>query len=493
MTAHVLALDQGTTGNTVLVIDPEGGVVGRASNEFPQHFPEPGLVEHDPLQIWDSLRLTIGQALAAANLRGGDIGAIGITNQRETTVLWERGSGRPVANAIVWQDRRTAARCNELKAQGKEATLKQKTGLVADAYFSATKLEWLLDRHDANRRRAAQGELCFGTIDAYLLYRLTSGNVHATEPSNASRTLLMNIHTCAWDDELTSLFRVPVEVLPKIMPSAGVFGETRGLDILPDGIPIAGIAGDQQAALFGQACFTPGQSKCTYGTGAFLLLNTGETPAASRYGVLTTVAWQLQNAKPEYALEGSSFVAGSAVQWLRDGLKIIKKSSHVERLAKQVGTSDGVTFVPALTGLGAPHWRPEARGTIHGITRGTTAAHIARATLEGIALQIVELIDAMNADAPVALQELRVDGGAAANNTLMQMQADLGQIRIVRPKNIETTAWGAGFLAGLGAGIWRDRGEITQNWQKQKVFRPNIGADEAAARLAAWRKVVAKA
>ena len=487
----ILALDQGTTGNTALILDDQGNILGKKNREFPQHFPKPGLVEHNPDDIWNGMLATIADALAAGGVTGNDIAAIGITNQRETTVLWEADTSRPVDNALVWQDRRTTDRCEQLRSDGHAETIRAKTGLVIDPYFSATKLEWLLNQHDPNRERAAQ--LRFGTIDTYLVWKLTGGAVHATEPSNASRTMLFNIHDAAWDPDLLALFGVPESILPNVRPSAGDFGETRGLDVLPDGIPIQGIAGDQQAALFGQACFEPGQSKCTYGTGAFLLLNTGQTAPLSRHGVLTTIAWQLPGEPLCYALEGSVFVAGSAVQWLRDGLGLIDSAPEIEALAAAVPDSGGVVFVPALTGLGAPHWRADARGLISGLTRGTTRAHIARATLEGIAMQIVELIGAMNADAPEPLRELRVDGGATANNLLMQIQADLARTTIVRPANIETTAFGAGFLAGLGAAIWPDRQRIIEVWREDQRFEPALAEADVSTIHDRWHAAVERA
>ncbi|RMF12896.1 MAG: glycerol kinase [Candidatus Dadabacteria bacterium] len=487
----ILALDQGTTGNTALILDDQGNILGKKNREFPQHFPKPGLVEHNPDDIWNGMLATIADALDAAGVAGQDIAAIGITNQRETTVLWDAETSQPVANALVWQDRRTADRCEQLRNGGHADAIRAKTGLVIDPYFSATKLEWLLNQHDPERQRASR--LRFGTIDTFLVWKLTGGAVHATEPSNASRTMLFNIHDGRWDPDLLSLFGVPESILPEVRPSAGHFGETRGLELLPDGIPIAGIAGDQQAALFGQACFEPGQSKCTYGTGAFLLLNTGQAAPLSRHGVLTTIAWQLPDEPLCYALEGSVFVAGSAVQWLRDGLGLINSAPEIEELAASVPDSGGVTFVPALTGLGAPHWRAEARGLISGLTRGTTRAHIARATLEGIALQIVELIEAMNADAPEPLRELRVDGGATANDLLMQIQADLARTTIVRPANIETTAFGAGFLAGLGAGIWPDRQRIIDVWREDRRFAPAAAEEQVNAIRERWREAEQKA
>jgi glycerol kinase len=445
-------------------------------------------VEHDAAEIWRTQRDVAAQALSKAGVAAGDVGAIGITNQRETTLLWERSTGRPLANAIVWQDRRTASRCDALRQAGHEVTFASKTGLLLDAYFSGTKLAWLLDNVAGARDRARRGELAFGTIDTWLAWQLSGGRAHVTDVSNASRTLLFNIHTLAWDDELLALLDVPRSVLPDVVPSSGTVATT-ACDGLPAGIPVAGIAGDQQAALFGQACHAPGMAKNTYGTGCFLLMNTGERPAASRNRLLATVAWQ-RGGRTAYALEGSVFIAGAAVQWLRDGLGIIERSADVEALAASVPDTAGVVFVPALSGLGAPYWDPRARGTIVGLTRGATRAHIARATLEAIAFQSAELIEAMAADSGIALKELRVDGGATANNLLMQAQADLLGVPVVRPKVTETTALGAAYLAGLACGFWKDEAEIASLWSRDRVFEPMLSRGEAASRLGEWKRAV---
>ncbi len=488
---NVIAIDQGTTGTTVLVLDDELQVRGRGYREFRQHYPQPGWVEHDPEEIWASVTDALGQALAQAKLGAGDVAAIGITNQRETAILWERATGRPAHRAIVWQDRRTADTCARLKADGTEARVRQLAGLTIDPYFSATKIAWMLD-HAGLRARAERGELAFGTVDSFLLHRLTGGTVHATDVTNASRTLVFDLARLDWSEELLRLFEVPREVLPSVAPSAGTFGVTRGVPGLADGIPIAGIAGDQQSALFGQACFEPGDAKCTYGTGAFILMNTGGVPVASRAGLLTTVAWQIPG-ELAYALEGSAFIAGAAVQWLRDGLGFFASAAEVEALATSVPDSGGVVVVPAFTGLGAPHWRPEARGVITGLTRGTTRAHIARATLEGIALQNVDILRAMEADSGRALRVLKVDGGAANNDLLMQFQSDVLGVEISRPELVETTALGAAFLAGLGAGVWTSKDAIARTWREQRRFKPS--GDQAAvdAHLARWAQAVAKA
>ena len=492
MARYVLAIDQGTTSSRALILDQRLSVKGTSGVEFRQIFPKPGWVEHDFDDIWSSTLKAIGRAMREAGAKGKDIHGIGITNQRETTLLWERKSGKPIHNAIVWQDRRTADLCNELKAQGKEPWIREKTGLVLDAYFSGTKLRWLLENVKGARQRAENGELCFGTIDCALLYRLTGGAVHATDVTNASRTLLMDLEKRAWDDELCGLFQAPRAVLPEIKPSAGVFGHTRGVKGLPDGIPIAGIAGDQQSALVGQACFAEGEAKCTYGTGAFLLMNAGPRKVTSKHGLLGTVAWQIGN-DVAYALEGSAFIAGAAVQWLRDGLGVIRKSSEIEDLASSVPDSHGVTFVPALAGLGAPHWRQEARGLISGIDRGVTRAHLARAALEGVAFEIYDLAQAMAQDIGKPMPMFRVDGGMSANDLLMQFQADLLQTPIERPKMIETTALGAAFLAGLGTGLWAGTTELKSAWKAGKQFRPKMQPDVRAAHLARWQSAVGKA
>lgn len=492
MEHFILCIDQGTTGSTALVLDRQLHVRGRATQEYRQIYPQPGWVEHNPSDILSSVAHVVRGALASAQISGDQISAIGITNQRETSLLWERATGKPLMNAIVWQDRRTDGRCRQIKEAGHEATFRQKTGLVLDPYFSGTKLAWMLDEIPGARAAADRGELAFGTIDTLLVHHLSGGQVHVTDVSNASRTLLLNIHTLSWDEELASILRVPLSVLPQVKSSAEVYGVTRGVGYLPDGIPIAGIAGDQQAALFGQLCLTPGMAKCTYGTGAFLMLNTGHEVKVSANGLLSTVGWS-QGGQTTWCLEGSSFIAGAAVQWLRDGLKIINRAAEIEALARQVPDSGGLVFVPALAGLGAPWWRPEARGVIHGIHRGTTAAHLARATLEGIALQIVDLIQAMSSDMGGPLQEMRVDGGAAANDLLMQLQADLLQIPLVRPRMLETTALGAGLLAGLATGFFPDVHDLKRAWQIDRTFEPQMPTAQRDDMLGRWHTVVGKA
>jgi glycerol kinase len=486
-TARLIAgIDQGTTGTTVLLFDEEERVRGRGYREIPQRFPAPGQVEHDPEAIWTSVLAALAEARAQA--ADGAIAAVGITNQRETTVLWERASGRAVAPAIVWQDRRTAPDCEALRARGVEERVRQVTGLLLDPYFSATKLAWLLDHHPGLRERAGRGELAFGTVDSYLIYRLSGGATHVTDVTNASRTLLFDLHRLAWSEEMGQLFRIPAALLPSVGPSQGVLARTRGVPGLADGTPVAGVAGDQQAALFGQGCTSPGDAKCTYGTGAFLLMNVGERPVISRHRLVGTVAWQREG-RTSYALEGSAFVAGALVQWLRDGLGIIAAAPEVEPMAASVPDSGGVTIVPALSGLGAPHWRPEARGLITGLTRGTTRAHLARAALEAIALQTVELATAMSEDAGRPLTALRVDGGAAANDLLMQIQADLLGAEIIRPSMVESTALGAARLAAAGAGL----PTTPHAPAPAKVFRPQLSADNRAQALARWKLAVAKA
>jgi glycerol kinase len=492
MPRYLLAIDQGTTGTTVLVVSQDAVVLGRASREFPQHFPSPGLVEHDPEEIWASVTDALAEALRSANVRSGDCAAIGITNQRETTLLWERSSGRAVHNAIVWQDRRTSERCAELKKQGLEALFRQRTGLVLDPYFSGTKLEWLLDHVAGARVCAERDELAFGTVDSFLVHRLSAGSLHITDVTNASRTLLFDIHRQVWDDELLARLRIPRGILPEVRSCSEVYGYTRGVPGLADGIPIAGIAGDQQAALFGQACFAVGEAKCTYGTGAFLLVNTGGRAVHSHHGLLTTIAWRIGN-ETVYALEGSAFVAGSAVQWLRDKLGIIRHASEVEALARQVPSSDGVVFVPALTGLGAPYWDPNARGLIAGLTRGTSAAHIARATLEGIAFQISDLAQAMAEDAERPLTRLRVDGGASQNELLMQFQSDLLDIPIDRPSNVETTALGAAYLAGLATRVFENPAAVQRAHKLDKTWTPGMAPEARTQHLARWQDAVVRA
>ncbi|MCF7761397.1 MAG: glycerol kinase GlpK [Cephaloticoccus sp.] len=466
----ILALDQGTTSSRAIVFDRQGRARASAQQEFPQHYPQPGWVEHDPRDLWTSTRRVALGAVAEANLGVRDIAAIGLTNQRETTLLWDRRTGQPLHPAIVWQDRRTAAMCAKLKRSGLEARFRQKTGLLLDPYFSGTKLAWLLDHVPGARRRANRGELAFGTVDTWLLWQLTGGAVHATDVTNASRTLMLNLHSGQWDAELLKLLRVPPEVLPDVRGNSEIFGEVTSVPALR-GVPIAGMAGDQQAALFGQACFRPGMAKNTYGTGCFLLMHTGAKPVVSRHNLLTTIAWRLGR-RTEYALEGSVFIAGAVVQWLRDGLGLIAQSAEVEKLAAQVPDNGGVYLVPAFAGLGAPHWDPGARGVLVGLTRGSTAGHVARAALESIAYQSADLIHAMQADAGRRLRELRVDGGACRNNGLMQFQSDLLRVPIVRPRMTETTALGAAYLAGLAVGFWKSRREIAELWRTESTFKP---------------------
>ena len=485
---YVLALDQGTSGSTVLVVDPEGQIRGRGYAELPQHYPRPGWVEHDPEQIWRTTVEAIGQALGAARISPAEVVAIGITNQRETTILWERRSGRPIHNAIVWQCRRTADACDRLKAEGVEAEVRRKTGLVVDAYFSGTKIAWLLDHVEGARARAERGEIAFGTVDSWLLWRLTGGAVHATDPSNASRTLCFDIRALRWDEGLAKMLGVPMQVFPELRPSAGVFGETAAGGPLPAGIPVAGIAGDQQAALFGQACLEPGMAKNTYGTGCFLLLNTGERLVTSDRGLLTTVAWQV-GGRTIYALEGSVFIAGAAVQWLRDGLGIIARAGETQALAESVADTGGVYLVPAFVGLGAPYWDPYARGTIVGLTRGTTRAHLARAALEAIAYQSRDVLDTMAQDSGVPIRTLRVDGGAAANDFLCQFQADMLGVEVLRPSITETTGLGAAGLAGLGAGLWQAE-ELAGRWRLERRFTPVLAPSDREARYDGWRRAV---
>ncbi len=492
----ILAIDQGTTGTTCLVVQfgKDGiTVLGRGYAEFPQHFPKPGWVEHDLEEIWQSTLSATAAALAAAKKQGSDLAAIGITNQRETTGLWDR-QGRPQSHALVWQDRRTAPFCRALVEAGHEPLIKERTGLVVDPYFSGTKLAWMLDNVDGARSRAQKGELYFGTIDTWLVYKLTGGETHITDATNASRTLLYDIRRGVWDNELCHILGdIPQSLLPEVKSSSEVYGKTRGLGpLLPDGIPVAGIAGDQQAALFGQACFAPGAAKCTYGTGAFALVNTGDEAVTSKHGLVTTIAWRL-GCETTYALEGSVFVAGAVVQWLRDGLGFFKDSAEVEALASSVPDCGGVVLVPALTGLGAPHWRPDARGLICGLTRGTTRAHLARAALEGVAFQIYDLLDAMRADSGQPLQSLKVDGGASANGLLMQFQADLLQVKIERPTLLETTAFGAASLAALAVGLFSDLGEVAKAWQLDRVFEPKMLPKEVQEHVARWHTAVQRA
>jgi glycerol kinase len=488
---HVIAIDQGTTGSTVLVLDEQLQVRGRGYKEFRQIYPKPGWVEHDPEDIWTSVTTALAKAMEGID--ASSVAAIGITNQRETAVIWDRKTGKAVHNAIVWQDRRTADRCAELKAAGKEARVKQLTGLTIDPYFSGTKVSWMLQHVPGIAAAARDGSLAFGTIDSYLLWRLTGGAVHASDVSNASRTLLFDIKELDWSEELLDLLGVPRALLPKIVACSGEVGTTKGVPGIRDGVPIAGLAGDQQSALFGQTCFAPGDAKCTYGTGAFILMNTGEWAVQSKSGLLTTVAWKLHTGELRYALEGSAFIAGAAVQWLRDGLGIIKSASEIEELARSVPESGGVIVVPAFAGLGAPHWRPDARAAITGITRGTTKAHLARATLEGIALQNVDILRAMERDAGRPLTMLKVDGGAAANDLLMQFQSDVLGVEIARPELVESTALGAAFLAGLGTGVWKDLDTVRATWREQRRFKPTTDRAWVKEHLARWDAAVAKA
>ncbi len=492
MSDYILAIDQGTTGSTALILDRQLQLLGKGYQEFEQIYPQPGWVEHNPEAIWSSVRAAVQGALKNAGIEGSQLAGIGITNQRETVAIWERDSHKAVRNAIVWQCRRTTEICNRLKKAGYEGTFKEKTGLVLDPYFSGTKIHWMLKENPELVSRAQAGELAAGTVDSYLVYRLTDGAAHVTDVSNASRTLLLNIHTLEWDSQLMDILEVPRELLPEVVDCSGIYGKTKGLDFLPDGIPVAGMAGDQQAALFGQACFAPGEAKCTYGTGAFLLMNTGDRAVPSPSQLLTTVAWRLDG-KTTYALEGSAFIAGAAVQWLRDELKIIDSAPDIEALAETVESSNGVVFVPAFAGLGAPHWRPEARGVIHGLTRGSNRGHIARAVLEGIALQNFEILDAMEKDSGIDLKALKVDGGAAANNLLMQFQADILNRRIARPEMLETTALGAAFLAGLGVGLWQDQEDIRRNWKMDREFTATMPQEERTRRREQWREVIDKA
>lgn len=495
MGANILAIDQGTTGSTAIVMSETGRTLARVNREFPQHFPSPGWVEHDPDEIWDSVERAANEAVARAGIGRSEIAAVGITNQRETTLLWERATGRAIGRAIVWQDRRTAPMCAALRAAGHEPEVRARTGLVLDPYFSGTKLRWLLDELPAARVRAERGELCFGTVDAYLIHRLCGGTEaapHVTDVTNASRTLLMDLESRTWSSPMMSLLGVPPAVLPEIRPSAAVFGRTLGFSAVPDGTPISGVAGDQHAALFGQGCFATGDVKCTYGTGAFVLVNTGSEVCASVSGLLSTLAWQIGD-DVRYALEGSCFVAGAAVQWLRDGLGIIASSSDIEALAGSVPSSEGVVFVPALSGLGAPHWDPDARGTITGLTRGSTRAHLARATLEAIAFQVDELLRAMGQDLGSALGRMRVDGGAAANSLLMQIQADLSGISIDRPSDLESTGRGAAMLAGVGAGIFESPERAASMIQIERSFDVRMEHAARTAERRRWALAVARA
>ena len=494
---YLLALDQGTSSSRSIVFDEHGRIRAMAQREFRQHYPRPGWVEHDPMEIWSSQLETAREALQRAGLQASDIRSIGITNQRETTLVWERRSGRPIHPAIVWQDRRAEPLCAQLREAGHGDWVRERTGLVIDAYFSATKIRWLLDRVPGARAAAERGELAFGTVDSWLLWQLTGGRVHATDVSNAARTLLLDVRTQRWDAELLALFDIPASLLPEVRPSSHVFGETLP-ELLGASVPVGGMAGDQQSALFGQACLSPGQAKNTYGTGCFMLMHAGERFRASENGLVTTSACRTGGAAvPEFALEGSVFIGGAVVQWLRDGLRAIESSHEVQALAASVPDAGGVLMVPAFTGLGAPYWDADARGTIVGLTRGTTMAHIARAALESIAFQSAALLQAMSRDAVAAggepVSELRVDGGACVNDLLMQFQADLLGIPVLRPKVIETTALGAAFLAGLSAGVWRDPAELAALWQAERVFHPTLPRERAQERMAQWERAVRQA
>lgn len=486
---YILALDQGTTSSRAILFNHDGGIVATAQKEFRQIFPKPGWVEHEAQEIWATQAGVASEVLHKVHAAAADVAAIGITNQRETAVVWDRKTGKPICNAIVWQDRRTAAICDKLRAQKLDKLIQRKTGLVIDAYFSATKVQWMLENVKGAKARAAKGELAFGTIDSWLLWNLTGGKVHATDVSNASRTMLYDIRKGTWDDELLKIFGVPRSMLPEVRDSSGEFGVT---SLLGGSIPIAGIAGDQQSALFGQICTKPGMVKNTYGTGCFMLMNTGTKPINSKNKLLTTVAWRI-NGRTEYALEGSVFIAGAAIQWLRDGLGIIRQSADVEALAASVPDTGGVYLVPAFAGLGAPHWDAYARGTLVGMTRGTTAAHIARAALEGIALQVMDILKAMEADAGIKLKELRVDGGASVNNLLMQLQCDLLGVPVVRPKVNETTALGAACLAGLAVGYWKNLPDIARHWQVDRKFTPSMKAAARTQITQGWNRALGRA
>jgi glycerol kinase len=487
---HVLALDQGTTSSRAILFDHDGAVVAVAQREFQQIFPKPGWVEHDPDEIWASQIAVATEVLGRARIRPRDVAAVGITNQRETAIVWDRATGRPIHNAIVWQDRRTAEMCDRLKADGFEPLVRDRAGLVVDAYFSGTKVAWILDHVPGARERAERGELAFGTVDSWLVWQLTSGRTHITDVTNASRTMLFNIHSLQWDDELLRMLNVPRSLLPEVRDSSEIYG-TVSTSLGLESIPIAGIAGDQQAALFGQMCVSPGMSKNTYGTGCFLLQNTGTSPAVSKHQLVSTVAWRI-GGRTEYALEGSIFIGGAVVQWVRDGLKLVTSAPEIETLAASVADNGGVFLVPAFTGLGAPHWDPYARGTIVGLTRGTTGGHIARAALESIAYQVADILEAIHGDSGITLSELRVDGGAAANDLLMQFQADLLGVPVLRPAVTETTALGAAYLAGLAVGFWSSVDEIARQWRTERRFDPAMAPGDARALRARWHDALAR-
>lgn len=487
---YILALDQGTSSSRAIVFDHEGRICATAQKEFPQHFPKPGWVEHDPKDIWSSEASVIAEAITSMGINGLNIAGIGITNQRETTIVWDAETGEPVYNALVWQDRRTSEYCDSLKEQNLTGFIREKTGLIIDAYFSATKIRWILENVPGARARAEAGKLRFGTVDTWLLWNLTRGECHMTDVSNASRTMLFNIHTLNWDEDLMKLFGIPMSMLPEVHSSSEIYGYTK-TTIFAHKVPVAGIAGDQQAALFGQMCTTPGSVKNTYGTGCFLLMNSGTKPIKSSHNLLTTIAWKIGDTV-NYALEGSIFVGGSVVQWLRDGLGIIKSSSEIESLAMTVPDNGGVYFVPALTGLGAPYWDQYAKGTICGLTRGTTAAHIARAALEGIAFETMDIVNAMEHDAGIKLAELKVDGGASRNNLMMQFQADILGTKVIRPKVTETTAMGACYLAGLATGYWDSLDDIKRQWNADKVFEPLAPAEKVLKLKEGWANAIGR-
>lgn len=488
MKKYILALDQGTTSSRAILFDHEGSILSVAQKEFRQIYPKAGWVEHDPQEIWSSQAGVAAEAVASAGINGKSLAAIGITNQRETTIVWDRKTGKPIYNAIVWQDRRTSEYCDELKSGGHATAIQQKTGLVVDAYFSGTKVKWILDNVDGARKRAQNGELAFGTVDSWIVWNLTQGELHITDVSNASRTMLFNINSMKWDEDILKLMNIPAAILPDVRQSSEIYGNTK-TTLFASKIPIAGIAGDQQAALFGQMCIKPGMVKNTYGTGCFMLMNIGNKPVASGNNLLTTVAWKV-NGKTSYALEGSVFIGGAVVQWLRDGLGVIRESRDIEYFANKVDDSDGVYLVPAFAGLGAPHWNQYARGTMVGITRGTNASHLARAAQDSIAYQTNDILAAMNADSGIDIKELRVDGGATVNNTLMQFQSDVLQVPVVRPKVTETTALGAAYLAGLAVGYWKDINEISKQWQVDKTFSPTDDVEKIRNLTKGWKRAV---
>jgi len=493
MKKYILAIDQGTTGSTIIIFNKKGRIVARAYREFPQLYPKPGWVEHDPNKIWQSVKLTISGALRSGRIKGSEIAAIGITNQRETTVIWDRKTGKPVFNAIVWQDRRTAPICDWMKKKGLAGYVQKNTGLKIDAYFSGTKIKWILDNtRGARRARGGRGGgLAFGTVDTWIIWNLTNGKAHVTDYSNASRTMIFNIRKLDWDNKLLKVLGIPRSILPKVVPSSGIAGKTKSIGVLPDGIPIAGIAGDQQAALFGQGCYEPGDIKNTYGTGCFMLVNTGTKAVRSNTGLLTTIAWGIDN-KVYYALEGSVFIAGAAIQWIRDGLQIIKKAPESEAIARSVPDTGGVYFVPAFVGLGAPYWNMYARGTITGITRGTTKAHIVRATLESLAYQTKDVLLCIQKDSGLKIKSMKVDGKATENDFLMQFQADILSARVIRPKIIDTTALGAAYLAGLGVGFWKSQAEIKKLWQIDRSFGPKMKQKKSNELYQGWKKAISQ-